>query len=518
MFNNYLISLFLFSPFIASLLVLFCGKILNSRKLAYYVALGASIIIFIFALLFYYCFTPEQLADSSSTKLFWFAEGISYYLAIDNISLIFILYISFIFPFLILSTSNNHSCYAYFICLLLLEFALLGVFLSRNLLLFYIFFEASLIPVFFIMFLWGGNNRFYASFKFFLYTLCGSLLMLVGMMILYSYSSSLNINELLIYDIPPLLQLSLFWLFFIAFAIKLPIFPLHSWLRNAIIEAPKEMTMAIAGILFLLGGYGILFIILPLFPLAVSQYKFFIYIISIIGVFYGFIIALCQTDAKKLMCYSLIAHMSYIVLGLFSGNIYGIEGAIFQMLAHGLIALAIFYLIGILYERFQSSDILSFSNLAKKMPKYSSVLLILIMANIGLPVTAGFVGEFLIFVSIYKYSFILSILATMGVFLSASYALWFYRGLIFRSSNIDSLEYVDLTVKEKFISYSFVAVILFFGIYPSPIFKLMSFEIGNKVYSLQEQSFIASDKIAISNYSDYINPKYLSNVNISRVR
>jgi NADH-quinone oxidoreductase subunit M len=345
------------------------------------------------------------------------------------------------------------------------------VFCALDIVLFYVFFEAGLIPMFIIIGVWGGKRRVYASFKFFLYTLLGSVLMLLAIMAMFFESGTTDIPTLLAHDFPPQMQTWLWLAFFASFAVKMPMWPVHTWLPDAHVEAPTAGSVILAGILLKMGGYGFLRFSLPMFPDASEYFAPFVFTLSVVAIIYTSLVALMQEDMKKLIAYSSVAHMGYVTMGIFAMNQEGIQGSIFQMLSHGLVSGALFLCVGVVYDRTHTREIAAYGGLVNNMPKYAVAFMIFTMANVGLPGTSGFIGEFLTLVGIFQVNTWVAFFATTGVILSAAYALWLYRKVIFGTLTKESLKgLLDLSPREKTVLYPLVALVIFFGVYPAPVF------------------------------------------------
>ena len=361
---------------------------------------------------------------------------------------------------------------------------MIGVFVSLDLVLFYLFFEGGLIPMFLIIGIWGGARRVYASFKFFLYTLLGSVLMLIAVMAMYVTTGTTDIPTLMAYDFPPEMQTWLWLAFFASFAVKMPMWPVHTWLPDAHVEAPTAGSVILAGILLKMGGYGFLRFSLPMFPDASVDFAPLVFALSVIAIIYTSLVALMQEDIKKLIAYSSVAHMGFVTMGLFALNRQGIDGAVFQMISHGFVSGALFLCVGVIYDRMHTREIKAYGGLVNRMPLYAVIFMIFTMANVGLPGTSGFVGEFLTLVGAFKANTTVALLATTGVVLSAAYALWLYRRVVFGELEKKSLmDIEDLNSREIFILAPLVAATIFFGFYPKPIFDMT----GNSVQATIDQ-------------------------------
>lgn len=437
------------------------------------VALLTTIFVFALSLVIWAGFDNSNSGFQMVEKHAWFGEGISYHMGVDGISMLFVVLTAFLMPFCILASwkSVDFRVKEYMVAFLILETLVIGVFCALDMFLFYVFFEASLIPMFIIIGVWGGQRRVYASLKFFLYTLLGSVLMLIAMMAMYFTAGTMDIPTLLAYDFPASMQTWLWLAFFASFAVKMPMWPVHTWLPDAHVEAPTAGSVILAGILLKLGGYGFLRFSLPMFPLASADFAPFVFWLSVIAIVYTSLVALVQTDIKKLIAYSSVAHMGYVTMGIFAANAQGVQGALFQMLSHGIISGGLFLCVGVVYDRMHTRDISAYGGLVNNMPKYAVVFLILTMANVGLPGTSGFIGEFLTLFGVFQANTWIAVIATTGVILSAAYALYLYRRVIFGALDKESLKaLLDLSPREKAILYPLVILTIFFGVYPVPVF------------------------------------------------
>ena len=416
----------------------------------------------------------------------------SYAMGVDGISMLFVILTTFLMPLCILASWNSVETRVreYMIAFLVLETMMIGVFCALDIVLFYVFFEAGLIPMFIIIGVWGGKRRVYASFKFFLYTLAGSVLMLLAIMAMYWDSGTTDIRLLLAHNFPASMQTWLWLAFFASFAVKMPMWPVHTWLPDAHVEAPTAGSVILAGVLLKLGGYGFLRFSLPMFPLASADFAPFIFTLSVVAIIYTSLVALMQEDIKKLIAYSSVAHMGFVTMGIFAANQQGVQGAIFQMLSHGLVSGALFLCVGVVYDRLHTREIAAYGGLVNNMPKYAVVFMIFTMANVGLPGTSGFVGEFLTLMGVFQVNSWVALFAATGVILSAGYALWLYRRVIFGALEKESLKaMLDLSGREKAILYPLIALTILFGVYPAPIFDVTAASvaalINNYTASLQ---------------------------------
>jgi NADH-quinone oxidoreductase subunit M len=448
-----------------------------ARKNIRNIALLTTAFTFVLSLFIWVGFDKSYAGFQMVEKLAWLDSGISYHMGVDGISMLFVILTTFLMPLCILASwdSVQHRVKEYMIAFLILETIMIGVFCALDLVLFYVFFEASLVPMFIIIGVWGGKRRVYASFKFFLYTLLGSVLMLLAMMAMFWSAGTTDIPTLLTHDFPASMQTWLWLAFFASFAVKMPMWPVHTWLPDAHVEAPTAGSVILAAILLKMGGYGFLRFSLPMFPDASLFFQPLVFTLSAIAIIYTSLVALMQEDIKKLIAYSSVAHMGYVTMGIFAMNVEGVQGAIFQMLSHGLISGALFLCVGVIYDRMHTREINAYGGLVNNMPKYAVVFLILTMANVGLPGTSGFVGEFLTLMGVFKVNTWAALFAAIGVILSAAYALWLYRRVVFGALTKENLKgMLDMSTREKVIIYPLVLLVILFGVYPSPVFDVTS--------------------------------------------
>ncbi|QDB99927.1 NADH-quinone oxidoreductase subunit M [Mesorhizobium sp. 8] len=469
-----ILSTVTFLPLVGVLLILFVrDESENARRNIRMIALWTTIITFVISIFIWTGFDNSQAGFQFVEKRGWLDSGISYHMGVDGISMLFVILTTFLMPLCILASweSIQKRVKAYMIAFLVLETLMIGVFCALDIVLFYVFFEAGLIPMFIIIGVWGGKRRVYASFKFFLYTLLGSVLMLLAIMAMFFQSGTTDIPTLLAHDFPASMQTWLWLAFFASFAVKMPMWPVHTWLPDAHVEAPTAGSVILAGILLKMGGYGFLRFSLPMFPDASAYFAPFVFTLSVVAIIYTSLVALMQEDMKKLIAYSSVAHMGFVTMGIFAMNQEGIQGSLFQMLSHGLVSGALFLCVGVIYDRLHTREIDAYGGLVNNMPKYAVVFLIFTMANVGLPGTSGFVGEFLTMLGAFRANTWVAVFAATGVILSAAYALWLYRKIIFGALVKDSLKaMLDLSTREKAILYPLVVLIIFFGVYPAPVF------------------------------------------------
>lgn len=472
-----LLSLMIFLPLFGSLFIIFIpGNDIGSSYNARAVALFTSFVTFSLSVVIYLNFDSSIPDFQFIEKHPWLSNyDISYHLGVDGISMSMILLTTFLTPIALISTwkSVQHRVKEYMLAFLILETLMIGTFCALDLVLFYVFFEAVLIPMYLIIGVWGGKGKIYASYKFFLYTLLGSILMLIAILYIYSITGTTNVTTLFNYGFSIKSQTWLWLAFFASFAVKIPMWPFHTWLPDAHVEAPTAGSVILAAILLKIGGYGFIRFSLPILPEASLYFSDLMILISIIGILYASFIALVQKDMKKLLAYASIAHMGFVTIGIFTFNIQGIQGSIFQMISHGLISAALFLIVGVLYDREKTKDIEKFGGLATKMPVFATVFMIFVLASIGLPGTNGFIGEILILISSFKVSWYLTLLMGIGIILSAAYMLSMYRNLMFGKIIFEKLEKIkDLNTVEKICLIPIVVVVILYGIYPDPILKL----------------------------------------------
>jgi len=418
----------------------------------------------------------------------WISGLIKFKLGVDGISILFIVLTAFITPICIISCINSVKSRVkeFLIAILVLETFMIGVFCSLDLVIFYLFFEAGLIPMFLIIGVWGGPKRVYSAFKFFLYTLLGSVLMLIAIISIFWITGTTDITQIYEIKIPREFQYILWLAFFSSFAVKMPMWPVHTWLPDAHVEAPTAGSVILAAILLKMAGYGFLRFSIPLFPVASEYFIPLIYSLSIIAIIYTSLVALMQEDMKKLIAYSSVAHMGYVTLGIFTFNQQGIEGSIYQMISHGLISAALFLCVGVLYDRLHSRMISSYGGVVNHLPKYSFIFIIFVLAGLGLPGTSGFIGEFLVLVGVFQKNYLVAILASIGVILGAAYMLWLAKRVVFgevKNPKISNLK--DLNLAEGSILSILAICVIFFGFYPEPLINTMSVSVNNLINNYQ---------------------------------
>ena len=487
--NFPILSSIILIPFIGSLFILFIrGTPKNVEKNSKYVAIFSSLTNFLLSLFLWYSFETSTSDFQFVEEKNWMEGTINFQLGIDGISILFILLTTFITPICIFSCINSikFKIKEFLIAILVMETLMLGVFCSLDLVIFYLFFEGGLIPMFLIIGIWGGPKRVYSAFKFFLFTLIGSVLMLIAIISIYWITGTTDVIKLLDTRIAQEYQYLLWLAFFSSFAVKLPMWPVHTWLPDAHVEAPTAGSVILAAILLKMAGYGFIRFSLGLFPVASDYFTPLIFTLSIVAIIYTSLIALMQDDMKKLIAYSSVAHIGFVTIGIFSLTKQGLEGSIIQMMSHGLISAALFLCVGVVYDRYHSRMISSYGGLVNIMPKYALVFMIFTLAALGLPGTSGFVGEFLVLVGVFQTNIIVAVLASLGVILVAAYMLWLYRRVIFGkvvSSEIKDMK--DLNKTEIYIFASIAFLTLFFGIYPEPLLNTVDISINNLIDKYQ---------------------------------
>ena len=473
MFGFGLLSGLIFLPLVgAAFILLLRGDDEATRNNVRWTALITTLVTFALSLWAWKLFDPSTAAFQLVEERSWLGAGLTYKLGVDGMSMPFVLLTTFLMPFCIGASwvSIQHRVKEYMVCFLLLETLMIGVFSALDLVLFYVFFEGGLIPMFLIIGVWGGKRRIYASFKFFLYTLIGSLLMLLAIMAMYGVAGTTDITVLLKTDFPVSMQKYLWLAFFASFAVKMPMWPVHTWLPDAHVEAPTAGSVILAGILLKMGGYGFIRFSLPMFPDASQYFAPMVWTLSIIAIVYTSLVALVQEDMKKLIAYSSVAHMGFVTMGLFAMNTQGVQGAVFQMVSHGFVSGALFLCVGVVYDRIHTRDIAAYGGLVKRMPLYAVVFMVFTMANVGLPGTSGFVGEFLTLIGAFGANPWVAFFATTGVILSAAYALYLYRRVIFGVLEKPALVGImDLDAREIALFTPLLLLTIYYGVHPGPI-------------------------------------------------
>ena len=467
-----IISATIFLPLIGSLIIFLIKEDETTSNNIKWAALWTSIGTFVLSCLIWFQFDHSTSQYQLVEKYKWFNDfNFYYHVGVDGISLFMILLSTFLTPFCILASWENikKRIKEYMIAFLFLETVMIGMFCSIDILLFYVFFEAVLIPMFLIIGIWGGERRIYASFKFFLYTLLGSVLMLIAIIFIYQKTNSMNINFLQgNYFFSKKVQIYLWLAFFASFAVKIPMWPFHTWLPDAHVEAPTAGSVILAGVLLKMGGYGFIRFSLGILPEASAFFMPLIIILSSIAIIYTSLVALAQEDIKKLIAYSSVAHMGIVTIGIFIVNQQGLEGAMIQMISHGIVSAALFLCVGVIYDRMHTRNINFYGGLVNKMPKYSIVFMLFVLASIGLPGTSGFIGEFLVILGAFQKNSFIALFAALGIILGAIYMLYLYKKIVFGTLENEKLkEILDLNLREKLILYPLVLAVIIIGIFPN---------------------------------------------------
>ena len=494
-----ILSSLILLPTIGAIFIFFSKSNVEKYNSSKYIALFISTANFILSLYLWFVFDNSISEFQFVENRKWIAGLVNYKVGIDGISILFIILTTFITPLCVISvnTTVKKRLKDFLISILLLETLMIGVFCSLDLVVFYLFFEGGLIPMFLIIGIWGGERRVYSAFKFFLFTLLGSVLMLVAIITIYWLTGTTDVEALYEIGIETKYQ-NLLWLAFLSsFAVKTPMWPVHTWLPDAHVEAPTAGSVLLAAILLKMAGYGFIRFSIGLFPVASDYFVPLIYALSLIAIIYTSLVALMQEDMKKLIAYSSIAHMGFVTLGIFTLTQQGIEGGIFQMISHGLVSAALFLCVGVVYERMHTRLIKDYGGVVSVMPKYAIVFMVFALGSLSLPGTSGFIGEFLILMGAFKKSFFVAAVASIGVILGAAYILWLYKRVIFgKIINQDVKKLIDLNNSEIFILWSLAIPILFFGFYPEPLINTIEVSINNliEVYNLNLENYMVKNK------------------------
>ena len=482
--NFPILSSLILLPSIGALFLFFTRSRTENKITVKYVALFTSLVNFFLSIYLWLLFDQTTSDFQFVEERVWIKDLINYKVGVDGISILFIILTTFITPLCIISVNNSikNRLNEFLIAILIMETFMIGVFCSLDLVVFYLFFEAGLIPMFLIIGIWGGSRRVYSAFKFFLFTLLGSVLMLVAIISIYWINGTTDVVKLYELGIDTKYQ-NLLWLaFFSSFAVKTPMWPVHTWLPDAHVEAPTAGSVLLAAILLKMAGYGFIRFSLGLFPSASEIFTPLIYAMSIIAIIFTSLIALMQEDMKKLIAYSSVAHMGFVTLGIFTIQQQGIEGSIIQMISHGLVSAALFLCVGVVYDRMHSRLITTYGGVVAIIPKYAVLFMIFTLAALGLPGTSGFVGEFLILMAAFKDNFLVAVLASLGVIIGAAYMLWLYKRVIFgKLINPDLKKMIDLNRSETFILISLAIPTLYFGFYPDPLIRTIEVSITDLI-------------------------------------
>ena len=469
-FGNHLLSVVTVVPTLFAIAIACLNP--QAKGNARWFALWGTLITFGISLLIWFGFDVKNPGFQFVEEHAWLGP-LKYKMGVDGISMLFVILTTFLMPLCIIASweSVEDRVKEYMIAFLVLESLMIGVFCALDMILFYVFFEGGLIPMFLIIGIWGGKRRVYASFKFFLYTLLGSVLMLLAMMAIYWQTGTTDIPTLIAKStIPANMQWWLWLAFFASFAVKMPMWPVHTWLPDAHVEAPTAGSVILAAVLLKMGGYGFLRFSVPMFPIASEQLAPFVFTLSVVAIIYTSLVALAQEDVKKLIAYSSVAHMGYVTMGIFTFTQQGLDGAIFQMLSHGIVSAALFLCVGVVYDRMHTREIAAYGGLVNRMPIYAFCFMVFTMANVGLPGTSGFVGEFLTLLGAFKVNTWVAFFATFGVILSAAYGLWLYRRMIFGTLDKPQLKAItDMGPREILVIAPLVFLTILFGFYPKPL-------------------------------------------------
>ncbi len=485
--NFPILSTIIFLPLLGSFFILITNSQDNNRS-AIYVSLFTTIANFFLVLFLWYSIDLDSYQFQFVEESEWISGLIKFKLGVDGISILFIVLTAFITPICVLSCINSVKIRVkeFLIAILVLETFMIGVFCSLDLIIFYLFFEAGLIPMFIIIGVWGGQKRVYSAFKFFLFTLLGSVLMLVAIISIYWLTGTTDVVEIYNYKIDKEIQYILWLAFFSSFAVKMPMWPVHTWLPDAHVEAPTAGSVILAAILLKMAGYGFLRFSIPMFPVASEYFTPLIYTLSIIAIIYTSLAALMQEDMKKLIAYSSVAHMGFVTLGIFTLTKQGVDGSIFHMISHGIISAGLFLCVGVVYDRTHSRLIRDYGGVVSYMPKYSLIFIIFVLGSLGLPGTSGFLGEFLVLVGAFQKNYLVAILASIGVILGAAYMLWLTKRFIFgevKNNKIKDLK--DINILEGIMLTLLATIIIFLGFYPQPIMDTMNISVNNLISNYQ---------------------------------
>ena len=499
-----ILSLVTFLPLVgAGFIFLVRGDAETVAKNARATALWTSLITFALSLLLWTDFDPRTADFQFVETADWIPTfGIHYKMGVDGISVFFVILSTFLTPLCVLASWKSITVRVkeYMIAFLVLETLMVGMFCALDLVLFYLFWEGVLIPMFLIIGVWGGERRVYASFKFFLYTLTGSVLMLIAVLSIYFEAHSTDIPTLMNHNFPREMQLWLWLAFLASFSVKVPMWPVHTWLPDAHVEAPTAGSVILAGVLLKMGAYGFLRFSLPMLPLASEYFTPLIYALSVIAVIYTSLVALAQEDMKKLIAYSSVAHMGFVTIGIFAVNHQAVEGALTVMLSHGVVSAALFLVVGVVYDRMHTRQIARYGGLVHRMPLYAFAFMVFMLASVGLPGTSGFVGEFLVLVGAFRSNTLVAFLATTGIILGAAYMLYLYRRVMFgRLVREDLKGILDLELREVAVFVPLILVVLWMGIYPNSFLRVMDASVAHLVEHHQTalaQAHASSSKLA----------------------
>ncbi|MBD8064579.1 NADH-quinone oxidoreductase subunit M [Devosia sp. PTR5] len=480
-FENSILTIITWLPVVGAAILLFTPR--TSVNAIRWMALIVTVVVFVLSLALWQSFDPSNPGFQFVVNMPWIGDSIGYRVGVDGISVLFVVLTALLMPAAVIASWEVETrVKEYMIVFLVLETLMIGVFTTLDLAMFYVFFEGTLLPMFLIIGIWGGSARIQASYKFFFYTFIGSVLMLLAMMAMYWDAGTTDITRLLTHQFPAGMQTWLWLAFFASLAVKMPMWPFHRWLPEAHVQAPTAGSVILAAILLKLGGYGFLRFSLPMFPDASDMFADFVFVLSVAAIIITSMVALVQTDIKKLIAYSSVAHMGFVTMGIFAGNALGIQGAMFQMISHGIVSGALFLCVGVIYDRMHTREISAYGGLVERMPQYAFAFMVFTMANVGLPGTSGFVGEFLTMIGVFQVNTWVAFFAAFGVIFSACYALWLYRRVIFGALTKDSLRGIlDLNLREKLVLYPLLVLTVVFGFYPAPILDTTAAAVNNLV-------------------------------------
>jgi len=481
-FDNSILTIITWLPVLGAAIVLLTPR--DALTAIRAITVAVTLIVFVLSLALWQSFDPSNPGFQFVVNVPWIGDNIGYRVGVDGISVLFVVLTALLMPAAIVASwdSVQSRVKEYMIVFLVLETLMIGVFTTLDLAMFYVFFEGTLVPMFLIIGIWGGSARIQAAYKFFFYTFTGSVLMLLAMMAMYWDGGTTDIAKLLNHHFPAGMQTWLWLAFFASLAVKMPMWPFHRWLPEAHVQAPTAGSVILAAILLKLGGYGFLRFSLPMFPDASAMFSNFVFVLSVAAIIVTSLVALVQTDMKKLIAYSSVAHMGFVTMGIFAGNALGIQGAMFQMISHGIVSGALFLCVGVVYDRMHTREIAAYGGLVERMPQYAFAFMVFSMANVGLPGTSGFVGEFLTMIGAFQVNTWVAFFAASGVIFSACYALWLYRRMIFGALTKDSLKGIlDLNLREKLVLYPLIVLTVLFGFYPAPILDTTAAAVNNLV-------------------------------------
>jgi NADH-quinone oxidoreductase subunit M len=507
MANLPLLTLVTFLPILGTIAILLLrGEAADVARNARWIALWTSLIDFVLSLAVWAAFDPTRADFQLVEQARWLPDfNITYRMGVDGISLFFVLLSTFLTPLCVISswTAVTVRVKEYMIAFLVLETLMVGTFCALDLIVFYMFFEGVLIPMFLIIGVWGGQRRVYSAFKFFLYTLLGSVLMLLAILTVYFETGSTDIREALAFNFPVSVQTWLWLAFFASFAVKVPMWPVHTWLPDAHVEAPTAGSVILAGVLLKMGGYGFIRFSLPMFPEASAMFTPFVFTLSVVAIIYTSLVALAQDDMKKLIAYSSVAHMGFVTMGIFTVTPEGLQGAMIQMLSHGIVSAALFLCVGVVYDRLHTREIARYGGLAETMPKYAACFMLFMLASVGLPGTSGFVGEFLALIGTFQVNSWAALLATTGIILGAAYMLYLYRRIIFGViTRADVRAMLDLNPREILIFAPMIAIVLWMGVYPNSFLRPMQPTLANLIEHVQVSQRAHGVKLATLGHRD----------------